>query len=92
MYLRMMFKMIFSVVPLQVENERDFSISSVFSQAQRSALTVNNISTLTFINKNIVIHEAAITESPSDTDINAMEEFLNRTKDIDPDSDGKSVS
>ena len=48
-----MAELIFSIAPTQVENEHDFSIAGIFSQAQQSSLTIKNLAMLTFINKNL---------------------------------------
>ena len=48
-----MAELIFLIASTQVENEHDFSIAGIFSQAQQSSLTIKNLAMLTFINKNL---------------------------------------
>ena len=44
--------LLFSIPPSQIENERDFSLAGIIGRSRRSSLTVKNLSTLVFINKN----------------------------------------
>ena len=65
-------KLIFSIYPSQVENERDLSIAGVFSRARQSSLTIKNLDMLTFINKNVQLHEQFNNEDVEDGYIDLM--------------------
>ena len=69
-------KLIFSIYPSQVENERDLSIAGVFSQAWQSSLTIKNLDMLTFINENIQLHQQLKNEDVKYEDIDLMKEYL----------------
>ena len=68
-------KLIFSIYPSQVENERDLSIAGVFSRARQSSLTIKNLDMLTFINKNVQLHEQFNNEDLEYGYIDLMEQY-----------------
>ena len=52
-----MAELIFWISSTQVENERDFFITRVFSWARRLSFTIKNLYMLTFTNKHLQLHE-----------------------------------
>ena len=46
-------KIIQCIPPAQIENERDFSVAGSFGRAKRASMTVDMLSTLVFINRNL---------------------------------------
>ena len=67
-----MSKIIFSIAPTQVENERDLSNVGVFSQAWISSLNIKNLDMLTFINKILQLNEPLNDEDVKYEDIDPM--------------------
>ena len=74
--LTIFFEIIFSIVRTQIENERDFSIAGVFNRVRRASISVETLATLTFIHKNLNLHEDVMEEMLDDCSINIMEQFF----------------
>ena len=75
--LTIFFEITFSIVPTQVENERDFSIAGIFNRVRRASMSMETLATLTFINKNLNVNEENIMEEMlDDCSVDIMEQFL----------------
>ena len=45
------------IPPSQTDNEGDFSISGVFARVKRASMSVEMLSSLVFMNKNLDLHQ-----------------------------------
>ena len=79
--LSIFFEIILSIVPTQVENERDFSIEGVFNSARRASMTVDTIATLMYSNKNLSNTMDSLVMD--DEAIQMMEQFLEENNEIE---------
>jgi hAT family C-terminal dimerisation region len=83
-------RIIFSIPPSQIDNERDFSIAGVFARARRASLSVSTLSNLLFINKNTDVASelqnidlfTGSLESVDDEIIDEVEDFLQENNEI----------
>ena len=74
--------LILSISPNQVGNERDLSIAGAFSRFHQSSLTIENLAMLTFVNKNLQLHDQLNDEYVKDEYIDVTKEHLESNNDL----------
>lgn len=74
------------IPPSQIDNERDFSIAGVFARAKRASMSVEMLSSLVFINKNLDLHQEIQNlfsgKLNVDSFVDEIEDFLQSSNEI----------
>ena len=73
--------------PLHSDNERDFSIAGVFARVKRASMSVEMLSSLVFMNKNLDLHQEVqrlISGEMENLDsfVDEIEDFLENSNEI----------